>query len=687
MSLEIVIFNLLLNKGNIMNKNTRAFFLKVLFLSLLITPALKAETVTVKLDLKDRGANINPFIYGQFIEHLGRCIYGGIWAEMLEDRKFYFPVTENYAPYKSLTNTDYPVVGASPWEIVGDHSLVTMVEEGSFVGDHTPHLKAGVAIQQRDLGVVAGKKYVGYIWLKSESKRGARVKVSLEFSNNRSTGKEISIGAGDYEKTGFQFIALEDTNKAILKIEVLDGDVFVGTVSLMPGDNINGMRRDTLALLKELNASLYRWPGGNFVSGYEWRDGIGDRDRRPPRKNPAWTGVEHNDFGTDEFIAFCREIGAEPMIAANTGFGDAHSAAEWVDYCNSGEDTTGGSYRVANGHKRPFNVKYWCVGNEMFGSWQLGFMQLKQYTIKHNMVAKAMWEADPDLVLVGVGSFNTINEDYDPDSKQRKRTWSRGMLEECAEWMTMLSEHTYVGRVPWTQDGRKPVLAHVSMLKNSIRDIVEVHKKLQASIEGLKGRFVPIALDEWNYWHRNYVYGELGCIYDLQDALGIAMGLHEFYRQSEYIHAANYAQTVNVIGAIKTTDTKAEFASTGLVLKLYRNHFGLKPLKFNGEIDHLDIMAALNEAGDTLTVSVVNPTEKEVTLNLEGADLPSSAIQYVITGEKDSSYNAPGRERGVDIHDLGRVSINDGLKAGPLSANLWKISLYFPHPETYPGDN
>ncbi len=653
----------------------RLIFIKTIFLSLLISSVLNAETVTVKLDLNDRGEDINPLIYGQFIEHLGRCIYGGIWAEMLEDRKFYFPITENYAPYVELKDTAYPVVEASPWEVVGDASLVSMIEEDSFVGRHTPCLKAGAVIQQHDLGVVSGKKYKGYIWLRSGSREGARVKLSLVFSDNSSTGKVISTGNSKYEKTQFEFSSLEDTDRATLKIEVLEGEVFVGTVSLMPGDNIKGMRRDTIALLKELNAPLYRWPGGNFTSGYEWRDGIGDRDRRPPRKNPAWTGVEHNDFGTDEFILFCREINTEPMIAANTGFGDAHSAAEWVDYCNSGADTTGGRYRIENGNRKPFNVKYWCVGNEMFGDWQLGFMQLKHYTIKHNMVAKVMWEADPNLVLVGVGSIDTINEAFDPDSKERNRTWSRGMLEDSADWMNILSEHFYVGRVPWSRDGRKPVLEHVPMVKNAIRERVELHKKLQASIKGLNGRFVPITMDEWNYWHRDYVYGELGCIYDLQDALGIAMGLHEFYRQSKYIHAANYAQTVNVIGAIKTTKTQAEFETTGLVLKLYRNQFGSKPLKFNGEIGNLDAMAALNESGDMLTLSLVNPTNKEITLRVEGIDLPVKAIQYVITGDNDAANNAPGKKRGVDIQDIGRVSIEKGFKAVPLSANIWKISL------------
>jgi len=649
-------------------------FISLLVISLFVVPLAKAETVNIKIDLKNQGEAINPFIYGQFIEHLGRCIYGGIWAEMLEDRKFYFPITSDYAPYVSLTATSYPVVGSSPWEIIGDPSLVTMDKKEPFVGDHTPRIKKRAAIEQHDLAVVSGKKYVGYIWLKSDNSKNTRVSVSLMIDGKAIPARIISPG-NSYTKTEFEFVAEKDNDKASLKIEVLEGEAFIGTVSLMPGDNIKGMRRDTINLLKELNAPLYRWPGGNFTSGYEWRDGIGERDRRPPRKNPAWTGVEHNDFGTDEFIIFCSEINTEPMIAANTGFGDAHSTAEWVDYCNSDVHTTGGRYRIENGHEKPFNVKYWCVGNEMFGDWQLGFMQLKHYTIKHNMVASAMWKADPDLVLVGVGSFDTINAAFDPDSKQRNRTWSRGMLEESAEYMNMLSEHLYVGRVPWNQDERKPVLEHVPMVKNSIRERVEAHKVLQASIEGLKDRFVPIALDEWNYWHRDYVYGELGCIYDLQDALGIAMGLHEFYRQSEYIHAANYAQTVNVIGAIKTTKTKAEFDSTGLVLKLYRNQFGSIPLRFTGEIKGLDVMAALNETGDILTVSAVNPTDKEIVIKMDGLKLPAKAVQYVITGEKDSSYNAPGKKRGVDIHSRGKVSIDKGLKAAPLSASLWEINI------------
>ena len=254
--------------------------------------------------------------------------------------------------------------------------------------------------------------------------------------------------------------------------------------------------------------------------------------------NPAWTGVEHNDFGTDEFIAFCREVGTEPMVAVNTGFGDAYSAAQWVEYCNGATTMIGGGWRAKNGSKTPYHVKYWCVGNEMFGPWQLGFMQMQHYTLKHNLVADAMRKADPTVALTAVGDLETINKNHDPDQAKSGKTCSHIMLEECADHMTLLSEHFYQGRLPWTQDARLDLLAHVRLLKDSIRKKAEGHRKLQASLPGLKGRIIPIAMDEWNYWHREYVYGELGCVYDLADGLGVAAGLHEFFRQSDIIQMA-----------------------------------------------------------------------------------------------------------------------------------------------------
>ncbi|EDY81696.1 Alpha-L-arabinofuranosidase C-terminal domain family [Verrucomicrobiia bacterium DG1235] len=638
------------------------------------------ETETaVTLDLDQTGEEINPFIYGQFIEHLGRCVYGGIWAEMLEDRKFYFPVTEDYDPYKSLQDSDFPVVGASPWEILGQASGVAMVAEDSFVGEHTPKLAAGSGIRQNDLATVSGKAYDGYIWLKNAGQERSVVKVS--FATNRkgkqSQSETFTVREGAYQKFPYTFTAKSDSLEASLSVEVESGEAYIGTLSIMPEDNIRGMRADTLELLKELDAPIYRWPGGNFVSGYNWRDGIGDRDRRPPRKNPAWTGVEHNDFGTDEFIDFCREINTEPTIAANTGFGDAYSAAQWVEYCNANGDTIGGQWRVDNGNYEPYDVKYWCVGNEMWGPWQLGFMQLNHYILKHNEVVDAMRAADDDLVLIGVGAVDQINTGYDPDQVAANKLWSVGMMEGSSDHMEMLSEHFYSGQTPWTETGEIPVLEHVVLMRDQIRRITDEHRRLQPTIKELNGETMPIAMDEWNYWHRQYEYGELGCVYDLKDALGTVVALHEFYRQSDLIQIANYAQTVNVIGCIKTSKTEAEFATTGIVLKLYRAQW--QPIPVEVPVDaygHLDVAASKSEDGKILTVSVVNPTEGSATLDLSlaGIELPESATVWTITGPDHRARNAPGKERQVDAIET-TADIGGGINAPALSSVLYRIEL------------
>jgi alpha-L-arabinofuranosidase len=647
-----------------------------LLLSCFLAP-LRAGTIEVKLDAARTGAPISPYIYGQFIEHLGRCIYGGIWAEMLEDRKFYFPVTADYAPYRSLTDSDFPVVGASPWQVIGDAAAVTMVSDGAFVGRHSPRVNAGAGLRQRDLGVVAGARYDGYVWARPLG-GSAEIEVALVWgpgAADRATTRLAFAGA-DYGKQGFSLTAATGTEKgAALEIRILRGDVLLGPPSLQPADNIHGMRRDTLALLKQLNGTIYRWPGGNFASGYDWRDGIGDRDRRPPRKNPAWTGVEHNDFGTDEFIAFCREIGTEPMIAANTGFGDAYSAAQWVEYCNRGADTIGGGWRIKHGNAQPYGVKFWCVGNEMFGPWQLGFMQMQHYTQKHNLVADAMWRVDPSLALTAVGDLDTINKDHDPDQAKSGKTCSRIMLEECADHMTILSEHFYRGRLPWTKEGRTDLITHVGMLRESIRQKAEGHRQLQASLPNLKGRIIPITMDEWNYWHRESAYGELGCSYDLADGLGVAAGLHEYYRQSDIIQMAHYAQTVNVIGAIKTSRTAAEMETTGLVLQLYREKFGQIPLPLAHDFGPLDVAAALTKDGKTLTLAVVNPTAGEVGVNLTAAGLKTAgaATRWHIAGTDALAHNSPGRPRVVDIRQTATTAT--GLTVPALSCTLFELPL------------
>ena len=625
--------------------------------------------IEVTIDATKTGPPINRFIYGQFIEHLGRCIYGGIWAEMLEDRKFYFPIRDEYRPYRDLVDTEFPVVGASTWEVLGSPGSVTMIAEEPFVGEHTPRVAADSGIRQNDLGLVAGKKYVGYVWLRA-AEGAANVTVSLSWGEGDEARQSITMATdGDeFAQYPLEFTSGGESHEGRLTIEVAGSPCLVGAASLMPADNVRGFRADTLALLKQLGATMYRWPGGNFVSGYDWRDGTGARDRRPPRRNPAWTGVEHNDVGVDEFLDFCREVGAEPMITVNTGFGDDYSAAQEVEYVNGSPDTIGGSWRVRNGHANPYGVTYWCVGNEMFGDWQLGHMKLEHYTLKHNRVAAAMRKADPSLKLVAVG-------DYKPNDPTN---WSDGMLRECGDHMDYISEHFYKGRTPWGEQPPAEVAAHVGLLKQEIRNKADGHRTLQKKLGLLPDRPMPIAMDEWNYWHKEYVYGELGCPYELRDALGIAAALHEYFRNSDIIHMAHYAQTVNVIGCIKTTKTAAFFDTTALPLMLYRRQFGSLPLAVTREYasDAVDVAAALTEDRRALTIGVVNAQAKPqaIRVAVEGAKLGSEATVWRIAGEDPAARNTP-ESRPVAIAEEKNIPFGDEVTVPAYSVNLYRVRI------------
>jgi alpha-N-arabinofuranosidase len=423
----------------------------------------------------------------------------------------------------------------------------------------------------------------------------------------------------------------------------------------MPADNVEGFRKDTLELLTQLDSPVYRWPGGNFVSGYDWRDGLGDRDRRPTRTNPAWTGIETNDVGMHEFIELCRLINTEPMIAVNTGFGDAYSAAAEVEYANGSPDTPMGKWRAKNGSKKPFNIKWWCVGNEMFGDWQLGYMRLNHYVLKHNWVEEKMREVDPTIKTVGTGEAGP---------------WSEGMLKNCADYMDLLSEHFYCRTRPG-------LTAHVRQIPDAIKGKADAHRKYRQEIPGLKEKDIRIAMDEWNYWYGPHLYGELGTRYFMKDALGIAAGLHEYFRNSDLFFMANYAQTVNVIGCIKTTKTAAAFDATAYPLMLYRKEFGTIPVQVEGWNEKLDVAAALTEDKKYLTLGVVNATYDtyEISLNLKELSLAGKADGWVVANSDAMSYDEPGKEPVIKIEDLPATDFSGKVSVKPVSFTVFKIPV------------
>jgi alpha-N-arabinofuranosidase len=620
----------------------------------------------IQVDAGAVGAPISPYVYGQFIEHLGRCIYGGLWAEMLEDRKFFYPVTGEAPAWEMFkpgtvswegAGVPYELLVRSPWMIVGDKKAVTMAREGAYAGEHSPRIAlpgggvAGGLVQER-LGLQDGRDYVGRIVLAADAS-AAPVEVSLVWGGGgtaRQTATVTNVGSG-FSTHALRFRSRGTTDNGRLEIVSRGTGAFtVGAVSLMPADNVLGWRADTLALLKELDSPVYRWPGGNFVSGYDWRDGIGDPDRRPPRKNPAWKGVEPNDVGLHEFVDLVREIGAEPYVAVNTGKGGPESAAELVEYANGAATTPMGRKRAENGSSRPFGVRLWAVGNEMYGEWQIGHMPLERYVEKHRRVVDAMRAVDPKIQAVAVGAVGD---------------WSRTMLGSAPTHMSYISEHLY-----W-QD-KPDVTAHVAQAAEAIRRVAEAHRAYRRELAALRGKDIRIALDEWNYWYGPNEYGELGTRYFLQDGLGIAAGLHELFRNSDLYFMANYAQTVNVIGAIKTTATAAEMEPTGLALALYRRHFGTLPVKVSGAPAPLDAAAAWTADRSALTVAVVNPTTepRRLRLDLAGAAVTGRARRFVLTGSDRWSHNAPGCPRGVTV---GETSLSEGggtLDAPPLSVVL-----------------
>ncbi|MCG3123233.1 MAG: Beta-galactosidase [Phycisphaerales bacterium] len=609
-------------------------------LTLLSRGTLPEPSITI--DAAKVGEPVSKYIYGQFIEHLGRCIYGGIWAEMLEDRKFFHAVGANDSPWK-------PVAAA-----------VTMSTENPFVGSHSPVVtlagpgrEAGIA--QHGLHFKPGATYVGHVWLAGDAVSSASIAVSSPAWKSPIIA-ELPAVTADLRKINFTLnvdpAAAPGTDATFQILATGTGPLRIGTVSLMPGDNIDGFRPDTLALLKELDSPVYRWPGGNFVSGYDWRDGIGDRDRRPPRKNPAWKGVEHNDVGIHEFMDLCRLLNTDPYIAVNTGLGSVQSAVDQLQYVNGAADTPMGKLRAANGRPEPWNVKFWGIGNEMYGSWQLGNVPLDQYIKRHADFVTAMRAVDPSITVIGVGAVGE---------------WSRRMLEANASTMDHISEHVY-----WQH--RDGLAAHVRQAPDSLRHIAQAHRQYRRDLPSLADRDIRICQDEWNYWYGPEVFGELGTRYFMRDALGVAAALHEFVRNSDLFYMANYAQTVNVIGAIKVTPSAAALETTGLVLKLYRHKLGTLPVAVTaGPL--IDAAAAWNQDRSLLTIAVVNPTMKpaRIPLTISGATLMPGGRSHTIASDDQFAYNDPGSAPAITIKEQSLNGVAPALEVAPCSVTLFEL--------------
>jgi alpha-N-arabinofuranosidase len=305
-----------------------------------------------------------------------------------------------------------------------------------------------------------------------------------------------------------------------------------------------GLRSDVKAALDRLRLANVRYPGGNFVSGYRWRDGIGPVADRPRRAELAWASVEPNAFGTDEFIGFCRKLGTEPYLVVNCGDGDLREARDWVEYCNGTTDTALVRERAANGHPDPYRVRYWGIGNEVDGAWQIGAKTAAEYARTYHEFAKVMRWTDPTIRLVA-----SATSDWDGDIVER----AQALVEEAGDLIDYVSIHWYVG----DKDGDSAAyLATSELIEARLGAYEGLMRGLTLGPRDRKA--IPLAVDEWNVWYRTTAgptepsERPLEESYDLQDALVVAMHLNAFVRHASTVRMANLAQLVNVIAPILT---------------------------------------------------------------------------------------------------------------------------------------
>jgi alpha-N-arabinofuranosidase len=299
-----------------------------------------------------------------------------------------------------------------------------------------------------------------------------------------------------------------------------------------------GYRKDVMEAVKQLNVSILRWPGGNFASGYDWKDGIGPKDQRPVRVELAWNDLESNRFGTDEFLRYCALIGTEPYLCINAGLGTIDDARHWVEYCNEPRHTYWADLRRRNGREEPYKVKYWALGNEIDGPWQLGHKTADEYAKWALEAAKAMRLVDRDIKLVASGSSN-----YGADWI----AWNRTVLQTLRNNADYIALHTYI-------NNRDNDLERFLAWSATIDHYIEVTEGLikQAQSGQPNPRPLYIAYDEFNVWYRAFDKEKLEEIYNFEDALAMGMFYNSFFRHANIVKMANLAQMVNVIAPIMT---------------------------------------------------------------------------------------------------------------------------------------
>lgn len=442
----------------------------------------------------------------------------------------------------------------------------------------------------------------------------------------------------------------------------------------------SGLRQDVLEALKKLKIPVVRWPGGCFVSAYHWLGGVGPK--REPYFDKAWCVEEPNTFGTHEYVDFCRKIGAEPYICTNAGTGTPEEMSDWVEYCNQ----TVGKFarlRKEHGHEEPYNVRYWSIGNENWGSWEMGSKSMDEWSRYVTEAAKMMRRADPEIQLFAASVAGL--------------DWNVKLLREAGFLLNWVSIHGY-----WDilcEEDRPSDYERCMAATAKIEEPITTTESI-LNVLGVSDR-VRIAFDEWNLrgWHHPGVMdfklqnpdredaaaqrdrNDLNSTYTMADAVFSAVFLNTCLRHCKTVGMANFSPIVNTRGAVYTYDGGIVLRPTYHVFDLFANHMGEtvvdsylrgdNQLSLEGQdLGAVDLAAALDCQG-RVTLSLVNrhPEESlELSLCLR-EEAPGYGVLYTINGESKDSYNDVDRPEAVKITSR-EVSLGAPLVLEPHSVNL-----------------
>jgi len=422
----------------------------------------------------------------------------------------------------------------------------------------------------------------------------------------------------------------------------------------------NGFRKDVLDEIRKLGVPIVRYPGGNFVSGYDWLDGIGPKANRPKVLDKAWNTLNSNEFGTDEFVAWCRLVGTEPLLAVNLGTGTPEQAAALVEYCNIEKGTRWSELRRKNGVADAYKVQHWCLGNEMDGPWQIGHMTATEYGLKAQDAARQMRYVDPSLKLVACGSSGPGMPTY--------LEWDREVLEQCYDYVDAISLHRYFNNAEETGgDSSKFLAMNLSMERQidevaAVCDVVRGHKR--------SAKKLSLSFDEWNVWYRARTGAAVNGgrqsaphlleeIYNLEDALLVGGLLNTLIRKADRVKLACLAQLVNVIAPIMTNENgllrqttfypynwALEFAR-GATLDLMVESPVYDASRL-GEVAYVDVAGTFQLETGKVTLFLLNRDlvkPRHVEIVWEGSS-PRAGDTFVLTGsdlKASNTFEAPTR--------------------------------------------